>query len=206
VISFARSFCVSSVLIAMAALLPAPRAFADNLVVNGGFEDSIPYPGQGSNIWIPNDWTLSDPDPGYTAVECGANTAHTGRCAAYFSDVSQTGSFTQTLDTTPGTSYVLSFYLEIIGGPNQFTVDWGGAQILDLTNAADEGYTLYTIDVSATSASTDLSFSGLNVPGVSYIDDVSVETVGATPEPGTFALLGTGLLSCVGLVRRRLRA
>jgi hypothetical protein len=205
-ISLSRSSCVYSILIAAATLLVAPRAFAGDIVVNGGFENTVPYPGQPSNINLPVGWTLTDPDAGYTAVECNSGTGHTGNCAAYFSDASNLGSLSQELDTTPGTNYVLSFYLEIIGEPNQCTVNWGGSQVLDLTNAANQPYTLYTIDVTATSASTDLSFSGLNTPAVSYFDDVSVDAVNATPEPGTFALLATGLLSCAGLARRRLRA
>jgi len=187
--SFSRLSSISSLLIP-AILLGTPTAFAANIVVNGGFEDTTTFPGQPSDIRLPVGWTLSDPElpAGGTAVQCAAGVAHTGSCAAYFANVGLLGSLSQVLSTTPGVNYVLTFYLQNQDQPNQFIVNWGGAEVLHLTNIPDQPYTLFTLDLSASSASTKLTFSGLNTPTATFLDDVSVEARNVVPEPSTWFL------------------
>jgi PEP-CTERM motif len=54
---------------------------------------------------------------------------------------------------------------------------------------------------TALQASTTLAFSGRDISSYYRLDDVTVAPV-ANPEPGTYLLLGTGVLA---LIRRRRR-
>ena len=73
--------------------------------------------------------------------------------------------------------------------------------MLSESNVAADGYTLYSYTLDATSDLSTLVFSEENPSGDFELDSVSVE---ATPEPGSFLLLATGLLLLAGLTRRRL--
>ena len=91
-----------------------------------------------------------------------------------------------------------------IGGPNA-TV---GSNILsfDISGVSGTGYvvsnnTLYTVVPTTGVFSTGTAITG--VSGV--IRGISANTTGA-PEPGTFALLGTGLVSMGGIAVRRRKA
>ena len=95
----------------------------------------------------------------------------------------------------------------------------GGASLdlyLDTTETVDgslTGYTGGTVcnELSECGSDETLYSTMLNVPGSTYFEYVAgadaVATPGAvvTPEPSTFALLGTGALGLAGAVRRRLR-
>jgi hypothetical protein len=59
----------------------------------------------------------------------------------------------------------------------------------------------------ATAPTTDLEFLGRQDPGYDILTNVTVADPGppsATPEPGALVLVGTGLLSLAGVVRRKL--
>jgi len=127
------------------------------------------------------------------------------------------GGVTQTIATTPGKQYDLSFYL------GSYTAVWGGPPV-SITAAAGGTTGLFT-NSSATSTSTwtleNLAFTAtgtsttislLGEAGFNYIglDNVAVQCVntggcgGSTgvPEPGVLGLMSLGL-AAVGLVRRR---
>ena len=84
-----------------------------------------------------------------------------------------------------------------------------GNQLLFADLLLNGEYQPFTFTGVATGASTALAFAAYNRPGANIIDDLSVvETTAAVttaPEPGTWALLGTGLLAVGGVAVRRKR-
>ena len=153
--------------------------------------------------WIisPNPWGLSAQDGNgfldLTAYPAGA----------------PFGGVSQALSTSIGASYLLNYYL------GAYTSRWGGPPVSILASAAgtsetctvnttstESGWTLCSMNFTANSSSTTLSFFG--TAGSQYIglDNISVQDLGTgnppIPEPATILLFGSGL---VAIGRRQLR-
>jgi hypothetical protein len=156
-----------------------PPVRAANIVVNGDFETGD-FTG----------WTLTGPTT-FSAVDTVA--PHTGNFAAFFGDVSTT--LQQSLATTIGGTYEISFWLMVESDPfsqttpNSFSASFGGLPLISLVDIPEQFYTQYVFDVTATSASTDLSFDFSDPPAFLDFDDVSVSQVTSVPGP----VVGAGL-------------
>jgi len=183
----------------------APLASWADLVTNGGFETGD-FTG----------WMLGG-NSGFGIGVCASGTsfygslctANTGNDAAALGPPYTTATLSQSIATTPGALYTLTFYVRndnLLQTPsNAFTASWGGATVFSESNAADSGYTKETIaGLTATSSSTVLQFTFFNTPGGFYLDDVSVVDPpgGGVPEPGSLASLAAGLLVVLATRRR----
>ena len=183
-----------SMILASVLVLASGVARAD-LVANGGFETGD-FTG----------WTLTG-NPGFIGI---IGDAHSGAFAAGFGAVGSPTFLSQTLTTTPGTAYKISYWLENLGGPaNAFNVEWNGSTVILQTDLLPFPYTQGTVNVVGT-GSDELTFSFQQNPSFFHIDDVSVsDDVSASiarvvPEPASLALLGGALLAFV--LRRRARS
>jgi hypothetical protein len=122
----------------------------------------------------------------------------------------------QTVTTTPGQTYNLSFYVgNVAGGVFGTTSSVGvlinGSLVATKTNSAP-GTTLswepFTVPFTAASASTVIGFENLDPAGddSNGLDNISLvlAPTNAVPEPGTltFTLFGTALVG-FGFLRRR---
>ena len=153
-------------------------------VINGGFETGN-FAG----------WTQFG-NTGSTAVGIAAQYVHSGTYGSAFGAVGSPGGIFQTLSTTAGASYLVSFWLSIDSGtPNSMTFNWdGGADELSIVNGPGQGMTQYSYLLTASSAATDLRFNIQHNPAYYGLDDVSVtEVVSAVPEPGSLPLAGLAL-------------
>ncbi len=157
---------------------------AANLVVNPGFEMEPP------------EFNYLD---GWTGSVILADVPHSGLYSVGFVDSQIFDSLAQALPTTPGSSYLVDFWLANppFGEPpnNNFIVSFGNSG-LSLANAPNFGYTEYSFTAQALSGQTTLLFQGRNQPGAFYLDDVSVTLI---PEPGSLALAAVGffaLMAC----------
>ena len=188
-------------MVAWAMLSLAGAAQAANIVQNPNFDLDSPAPGT-----APEDWTLTQAASGsdfyvglgYYGAFSGPNAANFG--AAYESpDV-----LSQTLATTPGQTYTISFELALHSGHyDAFSASFGGTTLLSLVNdESDFGYTLETFTATATSSSTLLSFAGRNTKGLWDLDNVSV-TADGVPEPATWAMMLVGFGGLGAAMRSR---
>jgi hypothetical protein len=150
-----------------------------NLVVNGNFAtDSF------------SGWTLGGndaPDPVY-GPQIYINTTGEGGSthAAAMGSSGSNGTISQTIATTPGQTYTLSFWLESqSSGPNDFSAIWNGQTLLSLSNAAAFGYTEYTYTVTATSSSTVLEFAARQDPSHWDLDNISLTANGTSSSTPT---------------------
>jgi hypothetical protein len=175
----------------------------NELVVNGGFETSGFAP-----------WVLSG-DSDYSGViyvpRDGTYFVHGG---SYAADLGATSlgslgvSLTQTLATTPGTTYALDFWLSNPYGrtPSQWQVRVGGTVLQDVTDPPAFTYTEFTFTFTATSTATDLQFGSVYRTAHFFLDDVSV-TPSGTPDaarggqPHSAAAGAAPLLDGSGLAR-----
>jgi hypothetical protein len=109
--------------------------------------------------------------------------------AAAIGSMGSDGTLSQTIATTAGQTYTLSFWLKNnAAGPNDFSAIWNGQKLLSLSNSTAFGYTEYTYTVTAAGSSTVLEFSGRQDPSHWDIDNISLTANGApasTPGPTT---------------------
>lgn len=184
---------------------------ADNLLINGSFEN---YGGPGnSNIGMGLDgWTIGNAggidivfSTGVVPTYWHAAQGDVSISLSYFGP----DSVTQSIATTPGKQYHLTFSMaaEIYGGPATRTMNvlWNNAVIgspsFQYTGQGPEnmGWTEFSFDVVGTGADS-LSFLATSAgPYGPTLDNVSLIVV---PEPTTASLIALGLIGC-GLAKRR---
>jgi hypothetical protein len=127
--------------------------------------------------------------------------------AAFGATASEYDTISQSLSTTSGADYILTFWLmdyngDGLGSNTDFQALWNGTSLLD-QYTTDPNPVQYTFAITGTGTDT-LLFEGYNGPSWYYLSDISVtaSSPAATPEPSSFLLLGTGLLGIAGMLRR----
>jgi hypothetical protein len=181
-----------------------------NLVSNCGFETgdftSWTLTGNDAPGELNNLYGVEGTDP------INSIAPNSGASQAFFADLDANATtLSQTLGTTPGTTYTLAFYLAqdtATGGgqspySNEVIVNFDGATLASLSDVPVEGYTLYTYSGLASGGSTVLSLTMGNDLGETLLDDVSVSIPStSTPEPSTWGLMCAGLFG-LGFAARR---
>ena len=160
-------------------------------ILNGGFET-----GTFTN------WTQSAGY--YSGVATGSPYAHTGKYGAALETGGTMGFLSQTLTTTPGTNYLISFWLNNprkYTSTNEFQVSWNGNVLLDESDLVAIGWTNIQLTVAATTTVSTLQFGYLNGYFSFGLDDISVTSGGpAQPQPqiASFSVAGTNLVLAGG--------
>jgi hypothetical protein len=193
---------MSSRLIAMYILIVATTGLASaaNLITNGDFETGDF-----------TDWTTAPAPGGTSFLQVGSLPAPHDTLGVQFGAVgSDFDSISQSFATTPGGLYDLSFFYQVgntdAQADNHFVVFFDGVNVFDNLNA-NPGFGPFTFtNLLATGSTTTLEFDGRNLPGLDYLDDVSVTPSATVPEAGTtvLLLLGAGLMGLA--VARRTKA
>ncbi len=198
-----------------------------NLLVNGSFEQGT-HTNDGNNTetflagaTAITGWTtvgshvswIADPNPFALTAEDGTLFLDlTGYTAG-----APFGGVTQTIATTPGATYQLSFQL------GSYTARWGGPPV-SITASAGSTSELFTdaathsastwtpemLDFTATGTSTAITLigsAGINYIGLDNVDVQCASSAGCgggkgVPEPASLSLLGLGL-AVLAVARRR---
>jgi len=165
---------------------------ATELVVNGGFETGD-FTG----------WTTA---PISFPMYVDSN-AHSGDFGAQIAGYSWgPDSLLQTVSTTVGQDYTLSFWREVFGGDptKSLVLNWDGNAVFSELNSGAFPYQQFSFNVVGTGSDT-IQFLCINDPSFTYVDDVSLTPSSlSVPDSGaTVAMLG-GAILVLAAMRRRL--
>jgi len=194
--------------------LMALPAFAgnipNNLLLDPGFEQAVPM------LYVPgpigDGWYVGEGNIEIINNNQGYGTAHSGQQFADLDFGFEGNSLYQTVATTPGSTYAVSFWLSDDVGGNYLLVTFGSSTLFDgLTPDLGSGnYELLTYNVTASDPQTTLTFTsqwrytgGAGIGAV--IDDVSVEPLASTPEPSSLTLFGSGMAGLAMAAVRKFR-
>jgi hypothetical protein len=185
-------------------------ASAASILTNGDFEGG--FYTSGLNLHTPNGWTANaafQNDPSYSGVD--GNTPHTGGYDLHLANYSSepVDMVSQTLATTIGATYNVSFYLQsnsslVIDPLARFQV-----LINDVAAFTQPGasftWALETFTFVGTGSDV-FTLAGRTDRDTWAVDDISVEraaAIGSTPLPAALPLFATGLAGLGWLARRR---
>lgn len=130
--------------------------------MNGGFETGD-FTG----------WTRSG-NLGFTSVTNSPFYVNSGNFGASLGPVGSDGFLSQTLQTTPGTAYIVSFALRSDGlTANDFSASWGGQTFFSRVNMPAAGWMPLSFTQVATGSSTTLQLGFRDDPGFLGLDDIS---------------------------------
>ena len=176
------------------AFFGAQNSFADQLVTNGGFETGD-FTG----------WTVTGTatSSAFASEFYGVDTmdAASGTYGAYLGSEFSTLTLSQSLAVQPAHYYTVSFSLAQLSAPqtgftNSFQVLMGGQTVFSETNAPVSAYTNFSFTTSTSpSAATSqmLQLVSENDLGFFSLDNVSLSTGAATPEPASLLLIAPAL-------------
>ena len=173
--------CIATFFLPIGVLLIATaRPTSANLIVNGDFETGT-FAG----------WTTT---PAATGSDFGVGPVpapHDTLGAFFSANGADFDSISQTFVTTPGASYDLSFFYQVVEPgsrpDNGFRVLFNGVVIFENLNAISGFGTFSFPNLQATGSLTTLEFQGRNVQGSDFLDDVSL-----TPVPTPSGVGGIG--------------
>jgi hypothetical protein len=179
-------------------LMTVGSSSAQNLINNAGFEtgDFTSWTLTGNTVdgTVANDNTF--------VADCGySNTcSQSGNFQALFGAVGSPGGVSQTVATTPGGTYEVSFWLQGDGGtPSSISISFGGVTLISQANQPGFDYTFYSFLVNVTGPTSTFAISVRDDPVYYSLDDVAVVQ---TPEPASLALLGSAMTLGAGYVRK----
>jgi hypothetical protein len=200
----------------------ATSAQAASLVVNGSFEMVPPTFDPAQKVYLAHSgtdtlygWSVADGPVSIRSPELipPSDGEWSIDLAGYIGQVPR-GSISQTIATQAGQSYRLSFDMgddpfNAPATPPRMRVTLGDVFTQDYEfddstfQTVPYAWKTFTVDFTAQSSSTLLSFAGL-IPGSDNIglDNVSVEALGV-PEPSTWAMLLVGFAGVGAAVRGR---
>ena len=183
-----KLMCGVAFVVAMVISLPAANA---NLITNGGFETGT-FAG----------WTTGANSFPQSIVTSPVNSGTYAAEIAGFSYNPNT--LSQTIATTAGQEYVLSFWrYQVESGPTiSLNVTWNGTSVFSELNPVNaDHYQQFSFSVFGTGNDL-LTFTSANDPSDTYLDDVSLTST--VPEPSSFALVTLGGLGlAMACCRRR---
>jgi hypothetical protein len=181
-------------------LVGAPTAFATDLLANGSFET-----GDFSGWTTGGNFEFTQVSSGPFYVYSGAED---GNFYVTMGPVGSDGTLSQTFSDIAGQHYTVSFWMAAAGDdPSDFSAYWDGTQVFGQTDPNTNGaWTLFSFNETATGSDT-ISFAFRDDPAYIALDNVSVgPCCSQTPEPSSLLLLGSGLLTVGGVIRRKFQA
>jgi hypothetical protein len=181
-----RTLFFVSLTLCVTVMLAGQVARAQNLVVNGDFEQPVisgPYDHVPSGSTFITGWQVTAPlsFQGVDVVSTRTGIlgwVHTGFQAVDMAGTPGPGSILQDLATGPARTYSLTFFTSSNGGAkdDSLTINWDGDALATISTTAANTWVEHTFTVTASGTTTRLEFIG-NLGGVfgALLDTVSVE-------------------------------
>jgi hypothetical protein len=184
-----------------------------NLLTNGSFEDpaSAGAPSLAAGSTYLTGWTVVNAEIAQICPGCFSVTASDGAYSldlAGYHDNTPFGGVAQTIATTPGDVYSISFDVNSLAGTTSIAVTAGDLSDIGSSSAPFDTWTTYSGFFTALDDNTPIELIGSSSGNNTYVglDNVVVnfDHAGAAPEPSTILLLLAGAL-LLPAVRQRAR-